>query len=152
MSEEHKALGYRPPPGSLASAAQAAVARHETQHADEHSLTVDQDRLRQAALADAQRIKEARGETTGSTSVDLNSIGEAEARKLMSDEHKALGHRPPPGSLASEAQSAAAKHPDAHSGVDPATLARAALEDASRIAHKNPADLKVEQVGEGMSS
>jgi hypothetical protein len=26
MSEEHKALGYRPPPGSLASAAQSAVA------------------------------------------------------------------------------------------------------------------------------
>ncbi|TBU22160.1 hypothetical protein BD311DRAFT_792367 [Dichomitus squalens] len=148
MSEEHKALGYRPPPGSLAAAAQAAVARHETQHAGEHTLTIDQEKLRQAALADAQRIKEARGDASGPASVDLNSIGDAEARKLMSDEHKALGYRPPPGSLASEAQSAAARHPDASSGIDTATLARAALEDASRIVPKNPADLNVEGVGE----
>lgn len=33
-----------------------------------------------------------------------------EARKLMSHEHRALGFRPPPGSLAAEAQAAAAKH------------------------------------------
>ena len=32
-----------------------------------------------------------------------------DARKLMSHEHKALGFRPPPGSLAAEAQAAAAK-------------------------------------------
>ncbi|EJF59215.1 hypothetical protein DICSQDRAFT_172197 [Dichomitus squalens LYAD-421 SS1] len=140
--------GYRPPPGSLAAAAQAAVARHETQHAGEHTLTIDQEKLRQAALADAQRIKEARGDASGPASVDLNSIGDAEARKLMSDEHKALGYRPPPGSLASEAQSAAARHPDASSGIDTATLARAAFEDASRIVPKNPADLNVEGVGE----
>ncbi|TBU43083.1 hypothetical protein BD309DRAFT_991240 [Dichomitus squalens] len=148
ISEEHKALGYRPPPGSLAAAAQAAVARHETQHAGEHTLTIDQEKLRQAALADAQRIKEARGDASGPASVDLNSIGDAEARKLMSDEHKALGYRPPPGSLASEAQSAAARHSDASSGIDTATLARAAFEDASRIVPKNPADLNVEGVGE----
>lgn len=57
----------------------------------------------------------------------------AEARKIMSEEHKALGYRPPPGSLAAEAQSAAAKHPNALAGVDPAVLAKAALEDAKRI-------------------
>lgn len=33
-----------------------------------------------------------------------------DARKLMSHEHRALGFRPPPGSLAAEAQAAAAKH------------------------------------------
>lgn len=51
----------------------------------------------------------------------------------MSEEHKALGYRPPPGSLAAEAQSAAAKHPNARAGVDPTILAKAALEDAKRI-------------------
>ncbi|KAF9264518.1 hypothetical protein L218DRAFT_847335, partial [Marasmius fiardii PR-910] len=40
-------------------------------------------------------------------SINLDNIGEAEARKIMSVEHKALGYRPPPGSLASEAQAAA---------------------------------------------
>ncbi|KAI0632809.1 hypothetical protein C8Q77DRAFT_1059366 [Trametes polyzona] len=136
MSEEHKALGYRPPPGSLAAQAQAAVARHETQHAEEHNLTLNQEQLRQAAIADAERIK-AQRENGGSTAIDLNSVGEAEARKLMSDEHKALGYRPPPGSLAAEAQSAAAKHPDASANVDPTVLAKAALEDATHIASDN---------------
>lgn len=34
----------------------------------------------------------------------------------MSHEHRALGFRPPPGSLAAEAQTAAAKHLEAASG------------------------------------
>ena len=70
----------------------------------------------------------------------------------MSDEHKALGYRPPQGSLAAEAQSAAAKHPDASSGNDSTILARAALEDAIHIASENggAANLDVNHVGEGM--
>lgn len=55
----------------------------------------------------------------------------------MSDEHKALGYRPPPSSLAAEAQAAAAKHPDASASVDPTTLAKAAFEDATHIASIN---------------
>lgn len=51
----------------------------------------------------------------------------------MSEEHKVLGYRPPQGSLAAAAQAAAAKHPSASLGVDPATLAQAALEDAKKI-------------------
>lgn len=51
----------------------------------------------------------------------------------MSEEHKALGYRPPPGSLAAEAQSAASKHPNARAGVDGATLAKVAVEDAKKI-------------------
>lgn len=51
----------------------------------------------------------------------------------MSEEHKALGYRPPPGSLAAEAQAAAAKHPHSTAGVDAVTLAKAALEDAKKI-------------------
>ncbi|OSD03736.1 hypothetical protein PYCCODRAFT_1444315 [Trametes coccinea BRFM310] len=151
MSEEHKALGYRPPPGSLASQAQAVIARHESKRADEHALTLNEEQIRQAALADAERIKQQRDSGAGSAAkVDLNAVGEAEARKLMSDEHKALGYRPPPGSLASEAQSAAAKHPDASAGVDSTILAKAALEDATHIASSDGSsrELDLKQVGE----
>lgn len=55
----------------------------------------------------------------------------------MSDEHKALGYRPPPGSLAAEAYAAAAKHPDASANVDSTTLVKAAFEDATHIASSN---------------
>ena len=81
MSEEHKALGYRPPPGSLAAQAQAAVARHETQRAETQSLTVEAEKLRQAAIADAERIKQSR-EFVAPTNVDLNSIGEGTSAYL----------------------------------------------------------------------
>lgn len=60
----------------------------------------------------------------------------AEARKIMSVEHKALGFRPPPGSLAAEAQAAAAKHPEIpDEAKKPAQekLKNAAREDAQRI-------------------
>ena len=53
----------------------------------------------------------------------------------MSEEHKALGYRPPPGSLAAQAQSAAEKHPngvlDGHPVIH--DLQRAALEDVAKI-------------------
>jgi len=66
--------------------------------------------------------------------IDLNSVGEVEARKIMSLEHKALGYRPPPGSLASEAQAAAAKHPQGGPNPPPTeALKKAALSDAARI-------------------
>jgi hypothetical protein len=53
----------------------------------------------------------------------------------MSVEHKVLGFRPPPGSLAAEAQAAAAKHPDVSGVQPPATekLNEAAKVDAERI-------------------
>lgn len=53
----------------------------------------------------------------------------------MSEEHKALGFRPPHGSLAAEAQAAAAKHPEV-TGVtplNPEKLKEAARLDAARI-------------------
>ena len=55
------------------------------------------------------------------------------ASEIQSAEHKALGHRPPSGSLAAEAQSAADKHP--HGGTfDPAADPGAleAVKDAAR--------------------
>lgn len=72
----------------------------------------------------------------------------------MSEEHKALGYRPPPGSLAAQAQSAAAKHPngvpDGH--PDAHDLQRAALEDVAKIeanAASAAAAINLEAIGEG---
>ncbi|KAG7087644.1 hypothetical protein E1B28_013592 [Marasmius oreades] len=141
MSVEHKALGYRPPPGSLASEAQAAAAKHP--HPPNPQLQLDAEILKKAALEDAAKIERTRGNSNASDvslgksmvvdGVDLSVIGEADARKLMSEEHKALGYRPPPGSLAADAQSAAAKHPEGKANIDPQILAQAAIKDAARI-------------------
>ena len=58
----------------------------------------------------------------------------AEAKKIMSVEHKVLGFRPPQGSFAAEAQAAAAKHPDVQGGqLDSEKLKEAAKIDAQRI-------------------
>jgi len=145
MSKEHKALGYRPPPGSIAAQAQAAAAKHP------QSLTrADSDILTLAALDDAARIS-MKPASRLHQGVDLDSIGEAEARKLVSIEHRALGYNPPRGSLAAEAQRAAAKHPEGKSGkeaegkadaasakkLDEATLIKAALDDAVDIEERN---------------
>lgn len=52
----------------------------------------------------------------------------------MSEEHKKLGYRPPANSLASHAQSAAAKHDTGYLAKhDVNTLVEAAKEDAERI-------------------
>ena len=123
-SEEHKALGYRPPPGSLASQAQSAAAKHP-----DASSGVSPKELRRAAIEDAAHIAKLEGEP----GVPLSKVGAAEARKLMSEEHKALGYRPPPGSLAAKAQAVAAQHPEKSAGVDSAALTKAAVEDARAI-------------------
>ena len=55
------------------------------------------------------------------------------ASEIVSAEAKALGHRPPPGSIAAEAQSAGDKHPDGGSfnpSANPIELA--VLKDAAR--------------------
>lgn len=56
MSHEHRALGFRPPPGSLAAEAQAAAARHP----EGDGSHLDEDTLRDVALRDAERIKAVR--------------------------------------------------------------------------------------------
>ena len=89
MSVEHKALGYRPPPGSLASEAQAAAAKHP--NPPHPQLQVDADLLKKAALEDAAKIERERGsgpsgnapnggaaKATVVDGVDLNVIGEGE--------------------------------------------------------------------------
>ncbi|KAH9837815.1 uncharacterized protein C8Q71DRAFT_856996 [Rhodofomes roseus] len=123
-SEEHRALGYRPPPGSLASQAQAASAKHP-----DASSGLPSHELKRAAIEDAAQIAKLEGER----GVPLSQVGIAEASKLMSGEHKALGYRPPPGSLAAKAQAAATNHPDASAGIETAALTKAAVEDARAI-------------------
>lgn len=59
----------------------------------------------------------------------------------MSHEHKALGFRPPPGSLAAEAQAAAAKHPEGDgTSADEEALKEVALKDAERIKYEVPVE------------
>ncbi|OSD03718.1 hypothetical protein PYCCODRAFT_1476670 [Trametes coccinea BRFM310] len=158
VSEEHRALGYRPPDGSLAAQAQAAAARHPA-----GSLIPPTEKaLAEAAEADAVRVA---GELGGQPSykmqhvsvpgngrlqsaaetlgIDLRGVGKNEANLVMSEEHSELGYRPPAGSLAAEAQSAAVHHPQGEPGVehpDPITLVEAAREDAQRVAAEREPD------------
>lgn len=67
----------------------------------------------------------------------------------MSVEHKALGYRPPPGSLAAEAQAAAAKHPRGAVGLDEELLKKVAEEDAARIKEQRTATNVVDLAGIG---
>jgi hypothetical protein len=71
----------------------------------------------------------------------------------MSEEHKALGYRPPPGSLAAQAQAAAAKHPSGAASSQPAAhdLQRAALEDAASVEPSGTAaQIDLNFIGEGL--
>ena len=166
MSEEHRVLGFRPPHGSLAAEVQAAAAKHP--EGNPGKQLPDPVTLKELARQDAQRIlaerkvadataspgtkaahvngngKAVKPPSTGG--VNLGSLSAAEARTLMSHEHKALGFRPPPGSLAAEAQAAAAKRPEGAGvpAVDPEVLKEIALKDAERI----KADREVNLVGE----
>lgn len=166
MSEEHRVLGFRPPHGSLAAEVQAAAAKHP--EGKPGKQLPDPITLKELARQDAQRILAERKVTDAAASagvkaihasgngkavkppttagVNLGSLSAAEARTLMSHEHKALGFRPPPGSLAAEAQAAAAKNPDGAGVpvVDPEVLKEIALKDAERI----KADRGVNSVGE----
>ena len=87
MSLEHKALGYRPPPGSLASEAQAAASKHP----DVQSADVDATQLREAALNDAARIENERGQAAppkaSDNGIDLERIGMGTSMIVHPDVH-----------------------------------------------------------------
>ncbi|KAI0632814.1 hypothetical protein C8Q77DRAFT_1196403 [Trametes polyzona] len=128
MSHEHRALGFRPPPGSLAAEAQSAAARHP----DGDGTHLDDDTLREIALRDAERIKADR-ELNIVGEVNVSAVGKEAAATIASVEARALGHPPPSGTLAAEAQSAADKHPAGGSfkpEKNPAELEQ--LKDAAR--------------------
>lgn len=62
MSYEHRALGYRPPPGSLAAEAQAVAAKlSSSKGVGAGRATLKDEILREAAKRDAERIKYGRG-------------------------------------------------------------------------------------------
>lgn len=71
MSHEHRALGFRPPPGSLAAEAQSAAARHP----DGDGTHLDDETLREIALRDAERIKADRGDVVPVDGVNLSAVG-----------------------------------------------------------------------------
>ncbi|KAJ3569507.1 hypothetical protein NP233_g5003 [Leucocoprinus birnbaumii] len=125
MSEEHKNLGYRPPPGSLASEAQSVASKHETGFLAKHDTST----LEGAVREDAARISRERAglEREG---LSVQNLSEDQVRQLMSEEHKELGYRPPPGSLASEAQSEVRKK---QRDIDHEAIHEAAVRDARRI-------------------
>ena len=85
VSGEHRALGFRPPHGSLASQAQAAAARNGNDTRGEQR-TAD---LKGAARADAARIAVERGDGVGAVpTIDLSNITKDEAARLQSEEQK----------------------------------------------------------------
>jgi hypothetical protein len=99
----------------------------DTKDVKTSTSTIDPEALKVAALEDANRI---RGATL---SIDLDKVGVRDARIIMSEEHKNLGYRPPPDSLAAKVQRSATKHPDSSLGLDAATLREVARADAERI-------------------
>ncbi|KAH8114850.1 hypothetical protein DFH11DRAFT_1761471 [Phellopilus nigrolimitatus] len=148
-SEEHKALGYRPPPGSLAAHAQAAAAREAV---EAEGGTARTGVLKEAARVDAARIAVLRGDPVGAApTVDLDGVSKESAARLQSEEHKRLGHRPPPGSLAAQAQSAADRNATGNringgpGGVDISQVtqddaSRLMSEEQRRVGHRPPHD------------
>lgn len=112
---------------AVAAEARKPSESRDTKNPKTSTITIDPENLKVAALEDANRIREA------TLSIDLDKVGVKDARIIMSEEHKSLGYRPPPDSLAAKAQQSATKHPDSSLGLDAATLREAARTDAERI-------------------
>ena len=89
--------------------------------------TIDPQLLKVTELEDANRVQMV------TQSIDLDKVGAKDARIIMSEEHKSLGYRPPPDSIAARAQRSSSKHPDSSLGLDAATLRDAARADAERV-------------------
>jgi len=89
--------------------------------------TVDPQVLKAAALEDVNRIQ------METLNIDLDKVGARDARIIMSEEHKTLGYRPPPDSLAAKVQRSSTKHPDSSLGLNAGTLREAARADAEKI-------------------
>ena len=125
-TEEPPVLCQTPPVDAFAVVA-ATDKLSELKDTMDTAGTIDPQVLKVAAIEDADRIQMA------ALSIDLDKVGVKDARIIMSEEHKALGYRPPPDSLAAKAQRSSTKHPDSSLGLDTATLRKAARADAERI-------------------
>ncbi|THH29313.1 hypothetical protein EUX98_g4881 [Antrodiella citrinella] len=87
----------------------------------------------------SKHAKEGADEVAKRLDIIWDSIGQSEARKIMSEQHKLLAFRPPGDSLAAHAQLAAAKHPVSSDPMPVDILKRVAKVDAERIlAQRNP--------------
>ena len=128
---ERQVVGHVPPAEAFAtevqSATDEAVESKDTADTKITDCGIDPQALKVAALEDTSCIQ------TGSLSIDLDKVGVKDARIIMSEEHKSLGYRPPPDSLAAKAQRSSTKHPDSELGLDATTLREAARADAERI-------------------
>lgn len=111
----------------MVSTADKPIEPKDTANTKTVAGTIDPQVLKVAALKDANRIHMA------TLSIDLDKVGVKDARIIMSEEHKSLGYRPPPDSLAAKAQRSSTKHPDSSLGLDAVTLREAARADAERI-------------------
>ncbi|THH06313.1 hypothetical protein EW145_g4171 [Phellinidium pouzarii] len=140
-SEEHRALGYKPPPESLAALAQSAAALNEQLSATSREERGSQPTvvLKEAARADAAQLAVETCDAVGAIpTVDLDSITKEEAALLQSEEQKRRVHfgNLPSGSLASVAQSVADRNLTGNrvnggpAGIDPNHLSQ---EEASRL-------------------
>ena len=129
--EETRVIGHTPLSSAFTKEAQSPTDKpaEPKDTADTRTAigTVHPQALKVTALEDASRIQ------TAIQIIDLGKVGAKDARIIMSEEHKSLGYRPPPDSLAAKAQRSSLKHPDSSLGLDAATLRDAARADAERI-------------------
>ena len=123
--KEAGAAGDIPPPHVLA--VETEKPRAEYTDSNTPPSAINTEALKVAALEDANRILEA------TLSIDLDKVGIRDARVIMSEQHKCLGYRPPPDSLAAKAQRSSTKHPDSSLGLDVMVLREAARADAEKI-------------------
>jgi hypothetical protein len=98
----------------------------------------DHQQLEIAAFEDAEQIiklqnRAPRSAAASTGIINLDKVGAKDASMLVFKDHKALGYRPPSGSLAAQARRFAAKHPDVSVGLNPVALRDAARADAENI-------------------
>lgn len=134
MSESVAPVGLDAPPISCIPAPKRPTSEPPSTSSRKPSVAV-KSRSNQLAKQTSKLLSPAEAAKDLVLDIDLSMIGKDQARKIMSEEHKILGFRPPPGSLAAEAQAAAAKHPVVTGGqvLSVQKLKEAAKADAERI-------------------
>lgn len=130
MSHEHRALGFRPPPGSLAAEAQAAASKHA-----ESAGRNPADKPRQGSGGASAKPRRGSSENQGkprqksssadSVGANFNSNGKRARSKRRGSDESARGGDP----AARRASAGTAPSPSTKDGL----LREAALRDAERI-------------------
>ncbi|CAL1697917.1 unnamed protein product [Somion occarium] len=110
MSESVAPVGLDAPPTSCSPAPKKPTSEPPSTSSRRPSVAV-KSRSNKLAKQTSKLLSPAEAAKELVLDIDLSMIGKDQARKIMSEQHKILGFRPPPGSLAAEAQAAAARHP-----------------------------------------